>query len=76
MFVEQFACLKAVVELADQAVEQVSLGGRVPVSSLAPAPVVGVSAGSGPQSGKGPQVAGMVKSVVLDHATSDVVFLA
>jgi hypothetical protein len=42
VFVEQFAGLEAVVELADHAVEQMSLGGCVPVSLLASATVVGV----------------------------------
>jgi hypothetical protein len=59
VFVEQFACLKTVVELADHAVEQVTLGCRVPVPLLASAPVVGIRSGRGPQSGEGPQVAGV-----------------
>lgn len=46
-FVEVLPCLEAVVELSEEAVEQVALGGVVPVSVLAPAPVVGVRAGRG-----------------------------
>jgi hypothetical protein len=40
VFVEQLVVLEAVVELAEQAVEEVALGGRVPVADLAAPPIV------------------------------------
>jgi hypothetical protein len=42
LFVEMLPRLKTVVELAEEPVEQVALGGRVPVSVFASAPVVRV----------------------------------
>jgi hypothetical protein len=42
LFVEVLPALKAAVELAEEAVEQVAPGDVVPVSVLASAPVVGV----------------------------------
>jgi hypothetical protein len=42
LFVERLPGLETVVELAEEAVEQVALGGVVPVSVFASAPVVGV----------------------------------
>lgn len=49
VFVEQRVVLKAVVELADQAVEKVALGGCVPISVLAASSIVGVGSGGCPQ---------------------------
>jgi hypothetical protein len=57
--------LEAVVELSDHAVEEVALGGRVPVALFAAAPVVGVGPGGCSQGGEGPEVAGVVEAVVL-----------
>jgi hypothetical protein len=48
LFVERLPGLKTVVELSEEAVEQVALGGVVPVSVLAPAPVMGVGSGERP----------------------------
>jgi hypothetical protein len=46
VFVEQFGVLEAVVELADHAVEQMTLGAGVPVSAVVAAvAVVGFGAG-------------------------------
>ena len=46
LFIERFVVLEAVVELAEHAVEEVSLGGSVPVSVVVAAPsVVGFGAG-------------------------------
>jgi hypothetical protein len=42
LFVVALPGLEAVVELAEEAVEQVALSGVVPVSVFTPAPVVGV----------------------------------
>jgi hypothetical protein len=42
LFVEVLPGLEAVVELSEEAVEQVALGGVVPVAVLASSPVVGV----------------------------------
>ena len=47
MLVEEFTALEAVVELADHAVEEVALGGCVPVAVLASSPVVGVAPADG-----------------------------
>lgn len=46
VFIEQLAVLEAVVELAEHAVEEVALGGGVPVPMVvAAAPVVGLGTG-------------------------------
>ena len=47
LFVEVLPGLKAVMELSEEAVEQVSLGGVGPVAVLASATVVGVGSGRG-----------------------------
>ena len=47
LFVEVMPGLEAVVELAEEAVERVALGGVVPVAVLASAPVAGVGSGGG-----------------------------
>lgn len=45
LFVERLPVLEAVVQLAEEAVEEVALGGVVPVAVLASAAVVGVGSG-------------------------------
>lgn len=45
LFVERLPGLEAVVELAEEAVEKVALGGVVPVAVLASAALVGVCPG-------------------------------
>jgi hypothetical protein len=45
LFVELLPGLETVVKLAEEAVEQVALGGVVPIPMLASAPVVGVGSG-------------------------------
>ncbi len=67
MLVEELAGLEAVVELAEHAVEQVPLGLGVPVTALAPAPVVGFGSWRGCQGGEGPEEACRDESVVLDE---------
>ncbi len=47
MFVERLLSLEAVVELSEEAVEQVALGGVVPVAVFASTPLVGVGARRG-----------------------------
>ena len=47
LFVAVLPGLEAVVELSEESVEQVTLGGVVPVAVLASAPVVGVGSGRG-----------------------------
>ncbi len=47
LFVEVLPGLEAVVELSEESVEQVTLGGVVPVAVLASAPVVGLGSGRG-----------------------------
>lgn len=47
LLVERLPGLEAMVKLSKEAVEQVALGGVVPVTVLAPAPVVGVRSGRG-----------------------------
>jgi|tagenome__1003787_1003787.scaffolds.fasta_scaffold18021048_1 hypothetical protein len=47
LWVEVLLGLEAVVELSEESVEQVTLGGVVPVAVLASAPVVGVGSGRG-----------------------------
>jgi phosphoenolpyruvate carboxylase len=56
-FLEQLVRLEAVVELSEHPVEQVSLGGRVPVPGLPSAAVVRVGAWRGIDRREGPEVA-------------------
>src|SRR5690606_5520972 len=76
LFVEELPGLQAVVELADHAVEQVPLRLGMPVSVVAPSPVVGGGSGRGREGGEGPLVTGVGQAVVLDVAASDEAFLA
>lgn len=52
------------------------LGGGVPVSVLASAPIVSVGPGLGMEGREGPEEAGAHEAVVLDEAASDEAFLA
>ena len=47
LFVEVLPGLEAVMKLSEEAVEQVALGGVVPVAVLTSAPVVGICSGRG-----------------------------
>src|SRR5579859_712416 len=62
---------QAVVEAADEAVEQVSLGGGVPVAGGAAAVVVGSGTGGGGEGGERPVVPGGGEPLVLDAAVLD-----
>src|SRR2546423_6156572 len=56
---------KAVVEAAEQAVEQVALGGGMPVAGVFAAVVVGAGAGGGGPRGERPDVTGRPEPGVL-----------
>ena len=62
---------EAVVQAADQAVEEVALGGGVPVADFASAVVVGSGAVCVGHGGEGPDVADAGQALVLDAAGED-----
>lgn len=64
------------VELADEAVEEVALGGCVPIAVGSSALVVGFGSGGGAEGGEGPEVSGVAESVIFDVAAADVAFFA
>jgi hypothetical protein len=69
--VEVLPGLEAVVELTEEAVQQVPLCGSVPVAVVASASVVRVRAGRSGEGGEGPKKAGVDEAVVLDEASAD-----
>src|SRR5271166_314769 len=71
MFVEQLSGLQAVVDLAEEFVEQVADGGAVAVAVFSPAPVVLTGRGAVGGRGEGPDPAGGGESVVFDVAVGD-----
>lgn len=68
--------LEAVVELAEEAVQQVPLCGGMPVAMLTSASVVRVGSGGGGEGGEGPEEAGVDQAVVLDEPAADETLLA
>lgn len=76
LFVKGLPGLEAVVELAEESVQQVALSGSVPVSVLSTTPVVGVGSGRGGEGGKSLEEPGVHEAVVLDEAASDELGLA
>src|SRR5882757_11174545 len=76
MFVVELAGVQAVVKLAEEFVEEVSLGLVVPVSGGAASVEVAAGSRGGTQRGQGPDGADSVEAPVFDMTVQDNGFLA
>ena len=65
------ACAEAVVEAADESVEEVALRRKAPVSCSAAPVVVSAGSGRGSEGGEGPEISGGGEALVLDAAVVD-----
>lgn len=72
MLVEWVPVLKAVVELAEESVEEVALGSCVPVTGCAAPSVVFVGASGTFERGEGPEESCVHQPVVFDVSSADV----
>jgi hypothetical protein len=67
----ELAGLEAVIQTAKEAIEQMTLGGSMPITSGSTAVVVGSRSRRGAEGGEGPEVADCRQTPVLDATVQD-----